>query len=274
MLIFIFVIAIIIIGIAIFLICHLTHKKYNKFVLKNSVCLKQLNEINSRYSFYPYINFDQVHTYDNEKFYDTISCADYLIYQLQFIRKDIYNQIGKIKINKQQYSKYIDETKTITQFGRFQVPTGKLKTDKLIKIEKLLIEKQTYSAPIMQLSLKVTLFCSKLNGQVYRKKSENFSFFDIMTLLKRLSRKSGTYYIDREIWDAICRVERAKVSNRMRFSIYARDGYTCRNCGVSERYAKLEIDHIIPIAKGGKTTYENLQTLCHNCNVEKGDTLY
>ncbi|MBO5772449.1 MAG: HNH endonuclease, partial [Clostridia bacterium] len=26
--------------------------------------------------------------------------------------------------------------------------------------------------------------------------------------------------------------------------------------------------------KGGKSTYNNLQTLCHRCNVEKGDNLY
>ncbi|MBQ8339081.1 MAG: HNH endonuclease [Clostridia bacterium] len=60
----------------------------------------------------------------------------------------------------------------------------------------------------------------------------------------------------------------------MRFSIYQRDGYRCRKCGVSGRHAQLEVDHIIPIAKGGKSTYNNLQTLCHKCNVEKGDNLY
>ncbi|WP_294755493.1 HNH endonuclease signature motif containing protein, partial [uncultured Ruminococcus sp.] len=32
----------------------------------------------------------------------------------------------------------------------------------------------------------------------------------------------------------------------------------------------LEVDHIIPIAKGGKTEANNLQTLCWRCNREKG----
>lgn len=260
-------------GIAIFLINCLTQKKYDDFILRNSVCLKQLNEINSRYKFYPYINFDQYHKYDNENHYNNISCEDYLIYQLQYITRKISIQIDKIAANNQLYSKYIGEIQSI-QFGRFQSPIGKLKFDKLVKQENVLIKKQIYPTPITQFSLTVTLSCSKINGQVYSKKSELFSAKDISVLIKKMNKKNGTYYTDREIWDAVCRVERGKVSNKMRFSIYARDGYRCRRCGVSERYARLEIDHIIPIAKGGKTTYDNLQTLCHRCNVEKGDNLY
>ncbi|MBP5466276.1 MAG: HNH endonuclease [Clostridia bacterium] len=52
----------------------------------------------------------------------------------------------------------------------------------------------------------------------------------------------------------------------MRFSIYKRDGYRCQHCGRSGRFVDLEIDHIIPISKGGKSTYDNLQTLCQRCN--------
>lgn len=274
MIIFIIIFSVIIVGIAIFYIGYLTQKKYNDFILKNSLCLKRLNEINSRYNFYPFISFDQYHTYDNENFYNAIYCKDYLIYQLQYIKQEICKQIDKMAINKQLYSKYTGEIQAITQFGQFQVSTGKLKTDKLLKLEKRLIETKTYHAPSRQFTLKVTLYCSKINGQVYRQKSEIFFADDILALMKRLNNKSGRYFYDREIWDAICRVERGKVSNRMRFSIYARDGYRCRNCGVSNRYAQLEIDHIIPISKGGKTTYDNLQTLCHRCNVKKGDSLY
>ncbi len=270
---FLIVFSIIVIGLVIFLICYFTQRKYDNFIIENSISLSQLKEINSRFNFYSYISFDQQHTYDNEKFYNTISCADYLIYQLQFIRKDILSQIEKTNSNKQQYSRYLEEVKTITQFGQYHVPIGKLKLDKLIKIEKRLVEKQTLREPCTRFSLTVTLYCSKINGQVYDRKYKNFSAADISTLIKRLNNRSGNFYNDRGIWDALCRVERGKVSNKMRFSIYERDGYRCRKCGISDRYAQLEIDHIIPIAKGGKTTYDNLQTLCHRCNVEKGDRL-
>lgn len=59
-----------IIGLISFFICNRiltsSQKKYNDFVLQNSIRLKQLEDINSRYNFYPDINFDQTHKYDNE----------------------------------------------------------------------------------------------------------------------------------------------------------------------------------------------------------------
>ena len=125
----------------------------------------------------------------------------------------------------------------------------------------------------MRFFLTVRLNCSKINGIIYASKKETFSADTILTLIKRLRNKVGSFFCDREIWNALCRVERGKVSNKMRFAIYERDGYRCRNCGISQSYAQLEIDHIIPIAKGGKSTPDNLQTLCHKCNVEKGKKL-
>ena len=51
-------------------------------------------------------------------------------------------------------------------------------------------------------------------------------------------------------------------------------GYRCKICGRRGNHVALEIDHIKPIAKGGKSTYDNLQTLCKRCNQEKSDKWY
>lgn len=258
---------------SVFLVFYFDKKKYTDFVLKNSNCIQQLEQINSAYIFSPAVDFDQSHTYDNAIFYNDISCTDYLIYQLQFIGKKITSQIDKINANKAQYSKYLDEVKNINNFGNFLLPIGKLNEAKLVATEKKLFKKHIIGEPTTHFTLTVKLSCSKINGQVYAHKSQTFSDADILPLIKRLKNRNGNFITDRDIWDAICRVERGKVSNKMRFAIYARDGYKCRKCGVSDKYAQLEIDHIFPIAKGGKTTYENLQTLCHDCNVKKGDNI-
>ena len=56
----------------------------------------------------------------------------------------------------------------------------------------------------------------------------------------------------------------------MRFAVYKRDRYRCVKCGST---VNLEVDHIMPIAKGGKTTFNNLQTLCKRCNMNKSDII-
>jgi superfamily II DNA or RNA helicase len=48
--------------------------------------------------------------------------------------------------------------------------------------------------------------------------------------------------------------------------------YICAECGKTSPYRGLfQIDHIHPMAKGGKTVSENLQILCRACNIMKGN---
>jgi len=52
--------------------------------------------------------------------------------------------------------------------------------------------------------------------------------------------------------------------------VWNRDGGKCVLCGSQEN---LEFDHIIPVSKGGATTYRNLQLLCQKCNRTKSDSI-
>lgn len=67
-------------------------------------------------------------------------------------------------------------------------------------------------------------------------------------------------------------LERSKMSQSLRYNILQRDGFRCQICGASaDQGAKLEVDHIIPVSKGGLTIPQNLRTLCENCNRGKRD---
>jgi 5-methylcytosine-specific restriction endonuclease McrA len=45
--------------------------------------------------------------------------------------------------------------------------------------------------------------------------------------------------------------------------------YTCPMCGRREPEIKLSIDHVVPVALGGKNSIENIQPLCISCNSQK-----
>lgn len=64
--------------------------------------------------------------------------------------------------------------------------------------------------------------------------------------------------------------ERKKVTPALHFDILKRDGHKCVICGATSSDDKLEVDHIKPIASGGKSVPDNLQTLCCGCNLGKG----
>ena len=73
----------------------------------------------------------------------------------------------------------------------------------------------------------------------------------------------------------IARTTKRDPSLSLRFRVLKRDHFTCCCCGASpakDPSVELHIDHIIPWAKGGETTLDNLQTLCSHCNLGKGDT--
>lgn len=62
-------------------------------------------------------------------------------------------------------------------------------------------------------------------------------------------------------------------SDRLKVQVLMRDGNHCKLCGVlcDGGINKMHFDHIIPWAKGGETTLENLQILCSVCNAALGD---
>ena len=75
---------------------------------------------------------------------------------------------------------------------------------------------------------------------------------------------------------AFAKEQRTLMTKKLREFIKNRDNFTCCNCGNSthvEPNLLLEIDHIIPVAKGGRTVEDNLQTLCWKCNRAKSDKI-
>ena len=86
----------------------------------------------------------------------------------------------------------------------------------------------------------------------------------ILYLSEKIDRKKSASY------------QRNLMTPKLRQKIKERDNYTCQSCEVSvydQDLLLLEIDHIIPVSKGGLSTEDNLQTLCWKCNRTKSDKI-
>jgi hypothetical protein len=61
-------------------------------------------------------------------------------------------------------------------------------------------------------------------------------------------------------------VIRESISRGLRARVMERDQFRCRRCGCGPNDRKLNVDHIVPVAQGGRSVDWNLQTLCDACN--------
>ena len=58
-----------------------------------------------------------------------------------------------------------------------------------------------------------------------------------------------------------------------RKNIYERDGNRCQYCGKKFETKDLTLDHVIPVTRGGRTTWDNIVSSCVPCNTRKGGRL-
>lgn len=65
------------------------------------------------------------------------------------------------------------------------------------------------------------------------------------------------------------RVPRAAVRLSRR-NVFVRDGYRCQYCAETPPIRDLNLDHVMPRSRGGKSTWDNLVTSCRTCNLRKG----
>ena len=98
-------------------------------------------------------------------------------------------------------------------------------------------------------------------------KAEPLEFEDTKTLIVHSPTTALT--IPQHIRLVINHTERSwKVPTVTRREILRRDKHTCQYCGSTKH---LTIDHVQPVSKGGKHTWNNVITACERCNSRKGD---
>ena len=56
-----------------------------------------------------------------------------------------------------------------------------------------------------------------------------------------------------------------------RANVYARDNHRCQYCGRVFAQSALNLDHVVPLSRGGGSSWDNVVCACVPCNTRKGD---
>ena len=83
--------------------------------------------------------------------------------------------------------------------------------------------------------------------------------------------KSSLFYV-KDYLSRKTKPKRRPIKASLRFKILERDSYRCQTCGATAADgAKLHVDHILPVSKGGTNDESNLRALCFECNIGRGN---
>ncbi|RZI40512.1 HNH endonuclease [Herbaspirillum sp. HC18] len=92
--------------------------------------------------------------------------------------------------------------------------------------------------------------------------------FEEQAELSRL--KATVNNLERALEYARTEQRREPIPESVKLLVWARDKGACVKCGSQEN---LHFDHVIPVAKGGGNSEENIQILCRICNLRKSDKI-
>ena len=102
----------------------------------------------------------------------------------------------------------------------------------------------------------------------WRKSLERFvEYIDSLEESDKTEQASLTNDLDRH-------KTKREPSLRLKFLVMRRDSFKCQHCGKSPAThpnVELHVDHVTPWSKGGETVFDNLKTLCSQCNLGKFD---
>ncbi len=246
--------------------------KLTKVVKENSPRLKKQSEINQKTKFNDIAkteySFSQ--SCNSKKQLEKFSIYDFFI---ALVEKDydlfmkIYLPVAQNIKNEKQYLKELEETKT--EISDEFCKELRVKKERFAKKEEDIFDKNIIK-PTTNIIFYLYAYYISPKGQNRYKKECSYTFADfekILVITKSLMDKKQTrqYQI---------KVERAKLSDSLRYDVLKRDGFKCQICGSSASDGvKLHVDHIIPVSKGGKTELKNLRTLCDRCNMGKSDKI-
>lgn len=199
--------------------------------------------------------------------YDRMQIENALEAFLTERKNEIEATLKKVSQNKEIRRKYQESINSLyVPVSEEKCKILEIEYDKFIELEQQLI-RSAYLPIICNYKVTCTVIYRTPQNHKEYEKSMKYDEKSIRSVINKMDERAK--YQQTESYRR--KAERAKVTPSLRYDILRRDGFRCCLCKRSAQDGiELEVDHIIPISKGGETTYDNLQTLCRDCNRGKG----
>ncbi|MCL2372628.1 MAG: HNH endonuclease [Defluviitaleaceae bacterium] len=239
-------------------------KKRSKLFLETATLNNRYNSIFHSLPENPYASYtcNSLQTFRNNN--NTASIIKFLcgyVREQEHAWHEMHSKLNENILNMKKYNNELNElNKThagssyIDIKGRFP-----LSKTKYAKYEEKLTTKSLPKPPVTKITIICEISYTSPKGQNHYSKLHNIDLNTILLKLKNIKEHEQSI-----------EYQRVLMSNSKRYDILKRDNFMCKICGrTASDGARLEVDHIIPVSKGGKTVDKNLQTLCRECNQGK-----
>lgn len=241
-------------------------KKENDEVAKVSLKIQKIIKINERYNFKEILKRKRsiIEREYSRKSLDRVTASSIIKYHIEnnidSFRTDIENAIYNINL----LEDYNKEVKKLADYESNN--ESKYSQKKFKKIENRVFNSLIHKKEDFQITLKLEVYYQSNGGRVNENRKGKYNFEQLIEFYNEW--QNGNKYEETK------KQERKIMNDDIRYNVLKRDNFTCQICGSTAKDgAKLHVDHIIPIARGGKTVMSNLQTLCERCNMGKSDKI-
>lgn len=255
--------------IASFALCFLSlfiflhRKRQMAYVKRHSTKYAALIALNESYVFYPlenqytlYKNFSSKASYDR---------ADFDQFMLETTIKSSYLQdlSATASYNQSLFAHYCDDYNQLPPSEDHIIACSHIRKKRFLRLENSLCD-SIFQCPVSDISVTVVFAYTSPHGRNSYHRQREYSHAKIQNILQQLE-SIRAYQQSKDY-------QRALMTPSLRYDVMKRDQFRCCICGISaQEGAKLHVDHILPVSRGGKTELNNLRTLCDRCNLGKRD---
>ncbi|MGH1549201.1 HNH endonuclease [Leifsonia poae] len=238
-----------------------------------SSALKALDGLNAGYRPHfqkqPAIRHDFTARVESKAKYDRFDLGSYLSRCVLDNEQWFEQEIGLRAAPLQHYKSYQHDFDLIEHLELGRSGDPRLRPEQFAAIERRLLNRQKLACPTPKARITSTVRYTSPKGKNSYASTITWDFeqlqYGLAAAQAERARQSTVQFLRKRERDAMTAGLRTKVMRR--------DSFRCQMCGASRPDGvTLHVDHILPVSHGGRTVLENLQTLCADCNLGKGNS--